>query len=132
MKHIINNTFNVLFFYVNKIILKLHIKPNNNIIQIEGRERMEPNTDLNNIDPNKFIFEKENGERIECETVLSFYAKDVDKNYILFTDNTFDEENNLRIYAYYNSPDDETLKPVEDEKEFEMVNEIFEQYKGEE
>ena len=92
---------------------------------------MEPNTDLNNIDPNKFIFEKEDGERIECETVLSFYAKDVDKNYILFTDNTYDEENNLRIYAYYNSPDDETLKPVEDEKEFEMVNNIFEQIKGE-
>lgn len=91
---------------------------------------MDKNIDLNNIDPNKFIFEKENGEKVECETVLSFFVKDANRNYILFTDNTYDEDNNLKIYAYYNTPEDETLIPVEDEKEFEFVNKIFEQCKG--
>jgi len=84
------------------------------------------------MEPNKFIFQKENGEQVECETVFSFYVKEADRNYILFTDNTYDENNNLKIYVYYNSSDDETLLPVEDEEEFNMINRIFEQYKGEE
>ena len=80
---------------------------------------------------NKFIFEKENGEKVECEVIFSFYAKEADRNYILFTDNTYDENNNLKVYVYHNSSEDETLLPVEDEKEFNMVNRVFQQYKGE-
>ena len=42
----------------------------------------------------KFIFENEKGKKIECEMILSFYVKDKDKNYMLFTDKTYDENHN--------------------------------------
>ena len=52
------------------------------------------------MDPNKFMFQKENGEQIECEMIFSFYIKEADRNYMLFTDNTYDDDNNLKIYVY--------------------------------
>ncbi len=99
---------------------------------IELNNIVQDDIDLNNIDKNKFLFEKENGEKVECETVLSFFDKQSQKNYILFTDNTYDEEKNFKIYAYYNTLEDETLIPIEDEQEFKMVNDILEQFKGDE
>ena len=60
---------------------------------------------------NLFTIETENGEKINCELVLSFYLKDKDKNYMLFTDHTYDEDNNLNVYVYYNTSTNEELIP---------------------
>jgi len=78
---------------------------------------------------NKFTFVKENGEEVECEVVFDFYSEEMSKNYMLFTDNTKDEDGNLNVYVYYTDPDNDDLIPVEDEKEFEIVNKIFQEYK---
>ncbi len=74
----------------------------------------------------KFIFENENGKKINCEMILSFYVKDKDKNYMLFTDNTYDEDHNLKVYPYYNTSSNEEMVPVTDEKEFNMINNVYE------
>jgi len=76
---------------------------------------------------NLFTIETENGEKINCELVLSFYLKDKDKNYMLFTDHTYDEDNNLNVYVYYNTSTNEELIPVTDEEEFNTINKIYEQ-----
>ena len=73
----------------------------------------------------KFIFENENGKKINCEMILSFYVKDRDKNYILFTDNTYDEDNNLKVYPYYNTSDNEEMIPVTDKEEFDMIDRVY-------
>ena len=76
-------------------------------------------------DSKKFTFLSEDGKEIECELVLSFYIKNKDKNYMLFTDHTYDEDKNLKIYVYYNTSKDETLIPVTDDKEFEIIENIY-------
>ena len=74
----------------------------------------------------KFIFENEEGKKIMCEMILSFYVKDKDKNYMLFTDNTYDEDHNLKVYPYYNTSEDEEMIPVTDKDEFNMINRVYE------
>lgn len=73
----------------------------------------------------KFIFENVNGKKIECEMILSFYVKDRDKNYMLFTDNKYDEDNNLKVYPYYNTSSNEEMIPVTDKDEFDMVDRVY-------
>ena len=74
----------------------------------------------------KFIFASDNGKKIECEMVLSFYVKDRGKNYMLFTDNTYDEDNNLKIYPYYTVTGSDEMIPVTDNDEFNMINNVYE------
>lgn len=73
----------------------------------------------------KFTFKNEEGKEIECEMILSFYVREKDKNYMLFTDNTYDEENNLNVYAYYNTSNDETMIPITETNEFNMINHMY-------
>ena len=74
-------------------------------------------------DLNKFIFVTDDGVEIEYEKLMSF---NIDGTlYVIFTDNTKDEENKLNTYAYYFDETDKQLKPVEDDSELEKVNEVF-------
>ena len=73
----------------------------------------------------KFIFASDKGKKIECEMILSFYVKDRGKNYMLFTDNTYDEDNNLKIYAYYTYTGNDEMIPVTNEEEFNMIDNVY-------
>lgn len=76
----------------------------------------------------KFTFVNENNEEFECELLLSFYLKSLDKNYFLFTDHQRDEEGNLNVYAYYTEDDEndvEQMIPVTDDNEFDMLNRVY-------
>ena len=50
------------------------------------------------------------------------------KNYIVYTDNTTDEEGNVRVYASTFDPASENteLKPIETEREWKIVETILE------
>lgn len=78
----------------------------------------------------KFNFVKENGEEVECEKILSFHSDKTNKYYLLFTDNKQNEQDELNIYTYYMIPNDDTLYPVTEEKEFAMVKEIYDKIRG--
>ncbi len=73
----------------------------------------------------KFIFENENGKKINCEMILSFYLRDKDRNYMLFTDNTYDEDHNLKVYPYYNTSKNEEMIPVTEPSEFDMIDKVY-------
>lgn len=77
----------------------------------------------------KFVFVKENGEEVECEVVFDFYSEELGKNYMLLTDNTNNSDGDLNVYVYYTDPETEDLIPVDDEKEFTIVEKIFQDYK---
>ena len=57
------------------------------------------------------------GKEIECEVLFTFESDETKKNYIVYTDNTIDEEGNTKVYAsIYNPDEDETkLMPIETE-----------------
>lgn len=71
----------------------------------------------------------DDGEEVTCEVLFTFENDETHKNYIVYTDNTLDEDGNTRIYAsVYNPDDDETkLLPIETEKEWAIIETILEE-----
>ena len=74
---------------------------------------------------NKNMFLKiinDNGKITEYEILLSFFWIKTNRNYIIYTDNSKDNNGNLNIYAaIYNSNDDVKLKEIETEIEWNEI-----------
>ena len=75
------------------------------------------------------------GNEIEYEVLLTFESDETNKSYIVYTDNTQDNEGNTKVYASVYDPNDEGLKlsAIETEKEWQIIetiiNEIQEEVK---
>lgn len=67
------------------------------------------------------------GVEVECEVLFTFDCEENGKSYIVYTDNTLDEDGSTKVYAsVYNPDEDETkLLPIETEKEWEMIETIL-------
>ena len=75
----------------------------------------------------------DDGREIECEVLFTFESDETKKNYIVYTDNTVDEEGNTKVYAsIYNPDQDETkLLPIETDKEWKIIETILEELQNE-
>ena len=73
------------------------------------------------------------GKEVECEVLFTFESDETKKNYIVYTDNTLDEEGNTKVYAsIYNPDEDETkLIPIETEKEWKIIETILDELQNE-
>lgn len=73
------------------------------------------------------------GKEVECEVLFTFESDETGKNYIVYTDNTTDEEGNTKVYASIYTPDqDETkLEPIETDKEWKIIETILEELQKE-
>lgn len=73
------------------------------------------------------------GKEIDCEALFTFESDETKKNYIVYTDNTLDEEGNTKVYAsIYNPDQDETkLLPIETEKEWKIIETILDELQNE-
>lgn len=73
------------------------------------------------------------GKEVECEVLFTFESDETKKNYIVYTDNTEDEEGNTKVYAsVYNPDEDETkLLPIETEKEWKIIETILDELQNE-
>lgn len=73
------------------------------------------------------------GKEIECEVLFTFESDETKKNYIVYTDNTLDDEGNTKVYAsIYNPDEDETkLIPIETEKEWKIIETILSELQNE-
>ncbi|MDD3392964.1 MAG: DUF1292 domain-containing protein [Bacilli bacterium] len=69
----------------------------------------------------------EDGVDIECEALFTFESDETKKNYIVYTDNTTDEEGNTKVYAAIYEPDkpETLLQPIETEKEWKIIETIL-------
>ena len=69
------------------------------------------------------------GKEIECEVLFTFESDETKKNYMVYTDNTLDEEGNTKVYASIYNPDEEETKliPIETEKEWKIIETILEE-----
>ncbi len=65
----------------------------------------------------------EDGEEMTCTILVTFESEDTEKYYVVYTDNTEDEDGNLRVYASVCDPtaDEPTLLPLETDEEWELV-----------
>ena len=80
----------------------------------------------------KFNCEDEYGDIIECEIIMSYICEKNNKNYVFYTDNNYDEEGNLNLYASrYLGEDngDIVLEEITDEAEWNLLDEALEEAK---
>lgn len=66
----------------------------------------------------------EDGKEVSYEEVYTFTSND--KTYMIYTDNSEDEDGNVRMYAAIYDEKDKKLIPIEDDKEWELVNKKLE------
>ena len=86
---------------------------------------------MKNDDPvnnNVFSIRDEAGNVIECEVLFTFSSPETNKDYIVYTDNTKDENGNVEVYASIYDPNDphSKLEAIETEKEWKVIETILE------
>ena len=59
---------------------------------------------------NKFKVIDKDGKEIEFEVLFTFESDETHKNYMVYTDNSTDEEGNVRVFASVFVPDAELVK----------------------
>lgn len=74
-----------------------------------------------------FKITNDEGKEVECEVLFTFESDETGKNYMVYTDNTEDEEGNTKVYASIYDPnkEDQTLQPIETDKEWTIIETIL-------
>lgn len=69
----------------------------------------------------------ENGKEVRCEPLFSFESSETGKTYIIYTDNSKDEDGNTRVFASVlcQDSDGSRLAPIETEKEWSIIEIIL-------
>ncbi len=75
----------------------------------------------------KHIYEMlDDGTKKSYDVILTFHNDDNDKDYIVYTDNTYDENDKLKIYAsIYNSYDNTFLGHPNTDEEWDVINKLL-------
>ena len=74
-----------------------------------------------------FTIVNDKGEEIECEILFTFDSDETKKSYIVYTDNTLDEEGSTKVYASVYDPTGQNpaLMPIETDKEWLVIENIL-------
>ncbi len=77
---------------------------------------------------NSFSMIDENGNETVYDVLFTFESEETHKNYIVYTDNTKDEQGNVEVYASIYDPNDphSRLEAIETEKEWKVIETILE------
>jgi uncharacterized protein YrzB (UPF0473 family) len=80
-------------------------------------------------DLNYFTVTDKNGKETEYEILFTFESEDTNKNYIVYTDNTVDDDDMIKTYASIYEENDGVLKlsPITDDKEWNLVEKLINQ-----
>ena len=76
------------------------------------------------------VFEARNeyGETIECEIIMIYNCLQNGYDYVFYTDNTYDIDNNLNLYASRYLGEDNgkmILESIEDENEWRLLDRVL-------
>ncbi len=76
---------------------------------------------------NTFSMIDENGNEIIYDVLFTFESEETGKNYIVYTDNSRDENGNVVVYASIYYPDDpkSKLEAIKTEKEWKVIETIL-------
>ena len=75
----------------------------------------------------KHVYEVlDDGTKKSYDVILTFHNDNNDKDYIVYTDNVYDEYNKLKIYAsIYNSYDNSFLGHPNTDEEWDVINNLL-------
>ena len=77
---------------------------------------------------NTFSMLDENGNETIYDILFTFESEETNKNYIVYTDNTKDENGNVEVYASIYDPGDphSKLEAIKTDKEWKVIETILE------
>ena len=78
-------------------------------------------------DKNSFKIINDNGEEIMCDVLFTFDSEETKKSYIVYTDNSKDEQGNVQVFASIYDPneEDQKLEPITTDKEWKVIETIL-------
>jgi Uncharacterized protein conserved in bacteria len=67
------------------------------------------------------------GQEIECDILFTFDSEETKKSYIVYTDNSKDEQGNIQVFASIYDPSQESskLEPITSEQEWKIIETIL-------
>ena len=76
---------------------------------------------------NSFSMIDENGKEVIYDVLFTFESDETKKNYIVYTDNSKDEQGNIQVFASIYDPtkEDQKLEPITTEKEWKVIETIL-------
>lgn len=80
------------------------------------------------MEENTFKVINKEGKEVTCNILFTFDSDETNKSYIVYTDNSIDENGNIQVYASIFHPEQENtkLEPIESEKEWKVIETILE------
>ncbi len=77
--------------------------------------------------PEIFSVLGENGEEIKCRTILMFTSPQNERDIVIYTDDTVNEDGFENIYASYYCYEDETLRllDIDDQADWALIQEVI-------
>ena len=74
-----------------------------------------------------FTVLNDDGKEIVCEVLFTFNSEETKKDYIVYTDNSTDDDGNVRVYASIFDPNKEKteLIPIETDREWKIIETIL-------
>ena len=80
------------------------------------------------MDKNTFKLITNDGTEVTCNVLFTFDSDETKKSYIVYTDNSRDQEGNIQVFASIFEPNDENTKvePITTEKEWKVIETILE------
>lgn len=75
-----------------------------------------------------------NGDKVKCEILFTYEDEQTNKHYIAYTDNSVDDEGNIKVFASLIDPDERNpiLHELENDSEWELIESILESLTNEE
>ena len=82
---------------------------------------------MNELENGKINITNDQGEELICDVLFTFDSDETHKSYIAYTDNTTDENGNIKVYANTYDPTGESLdlEPLTEEKEWKVIENIL-------
>ena len=81
----------------------------------------------------KIMMLDEDGNEVECEIKMVYLCEENGKSYVFYSDNTYDQEGNLNLFASILAGEDENGEPIleeiEDENEWALLDKVLEDAK---
>ena len=73
------------------------------------------------------IINEQTGEEVTCDVLFTFDSEETKKSYIVYTDNSKDEEGNVQVFASIYNPNeqDQKLEAITTEKEWKVIETIL-------
>ena len=80
-----------------------------------------------------FKLKNNEGKEVEYEVLFTFDSDETNKSYIVYTDDSKDDEGKVRVFASSYVPGDEIteLLPIETEKEWKIIDTILDELQKE-